>query len=153
MDTRTAQREQRPWSSLLCFSAKGFCSQVRLVLEWCGEEALTGKDPGRTLLQAERGGHREEPGLLKWMLSGSKECSEGKKSQILLYLKLVTSANRVHDCALTVGVLTGVAMVVEVCSHQRFPRAQHTEDCKCPGSDPGSCVCAHQELWNGGLEC
>lgn len=70
-----------------------------------------------TLLQAERRRHREGPRLLRWMLSGNKGCSEGRKSQIVLYVKLVTSAHRVNGCILTVGVLTRVAMVIMgVCS-------------------------------------
>lgn len=70
-----------------------------------------------TLLQAESRGHREGPRLLRWMLSGNKGCSKGRKSHVPLYLKLVTSAHRVHGCTLTVGVPTGVAMVIMgVCS-------------------------------------
>ena len=61
---------------------------MRPALEWCGEDALTGRDPGRTLCFRLRGEDTEGPRLLRWMLSGSKECSEGRKRQIPLYLKL-----------------------------------------------------------------
>lgn len=75
------------------------------------------------LLQAERRGPREGPRLLRWMLSGNKGCLEGRKSQIPLYLKSVTSAHRVHGCTLTVGVLTGVAMVIGVCSRPEIAQS------------------------------
>lgn len=89
VDTSTAQWEQRPWSPLLYFSAKGSCSQVRPVLEWCGGNSGRKGPWEQTLLQAERKGHREHR-LLRWMLSGSKECSEGRNT---LYLFKVS-----HQC-------------------------------------------------------
>lgn len=56
---------------------------------WWGDSGRKGPWE-QTLLQAERRGHRERPRLLGWMLSGSKECSEGRNT---LYLFKVS-----HQC-------------------------------------------------------
>lgn len=59
-------------------------------MEWRGGDSGRKGPWEQTLLQAERRGHRERPRLLRWMLSGSKECSEGRNT---LYLFKVS-----HQC-------------------------------------------------------
>lgn len=96
------------------FFCKGLLLTGRPVLEWCGEDALTGRDSGRTLLQAERGGHRETQAAQVDAVREQGGLRGEEKPDPSLFK--VTSANRTHGCALTVGVLTGVAIVMGVCS-------------------------------------
>lgn len=138
-DTSTALWEQRPWSPLLYFSAKGSCSQVRPVLEWCGG-TLAGRDPGSRLCFRLRGKDTGSTGC-------SGGCSQGARSVqrggiLYIYLKLVTSAHRVHGCALTVGILTRVAMVMGICSLPEIAQSTVHRGPQMPWSDAGSCVCA-----------
>lgn len=85
------------------------------------------------------GGDREEQRLLSWKLSGNRECTEERKSQVTLYTKLVT------------GILTGEAVVVGVF----FPLAiyqqgAHKRTTNVLGQAQALVFVTHQGLWNGG---
>lgn len=77
--------------------------------------------------------------MLSWRLSGNRECTEERKSQVTLYTKLVT------------GILTGEAVVVGMF----FPlgiyqRGAHKRTANVLGQDQALVFMTHQGLWNGG---
>lgn len=133
-------------SSLLLCKGLLLTGEASLGVAWGG--TLAGRDPGSRLCFRLRGEDTgSDPGC-------SGGCSQGARSVqrggiLYIYLKLVTSAHRVHGCALTVGVLTGVAMVMGICSLPEIAQSMVHRGPQMPWSDAGSCVCAPQGLWDG----
>lgn len=77
----------------------------------CSDRKGPWEDP---LLQAERGGHGGTQAAQVDALREQGVLRGEEKPDPSLFK--VTSANRTHGCALTLGVLTGVAIIMGVCS-------------------------------------
>lgn len=122
-------------SSLLLCKGLLLTGEASLGVVWGG--TLAGRDPGSRLCFRLRGEDTgSDPGC-------SGGCSQGARSVqrggiLYIYLKLVTSAHRVHGCALTVGVLTGVAMVMGICSLPEIAQSMVHRGPQMPWSDAGS---------------